>query len=68
MPIHTKTERQPICASRLASAAIITSCPTLMPEIAIAFARPARPGKMRITITPTITSEAMPLPIAKITP
>ena len=44
MPIQMNTQRQPICTSTGASAAIITSCPTLMPEIATALASPARPG------------------------
>ena len=33
-----------------------------------ALATPCRPGKTRVMITPTITSDAAPLPIAKTTP
>ena len=68
MPIQMNTQRQPTCTITGASIAIINNCPTLMPEIATALARPARPGKARITITPTMTSEAAPLPIANTTP
>ena len=43
-PIQMNTARQPICTITAARIAIMTSCPTLMPETATALARPARPG------------------------
>ena len=68
MPSQTNTERQPIWTSSAASAAIMTSWPTLIPEITAELAKPARAGNARVTITPTGASEAMPLPMANTTP
>ncbi len=47
---------------------MMINCPMPMPEVVIAFANPVRPGKRRLTMTPTGAMEAMPLPMAKITP
>ena len=68
MPSQTKTQRQPISACTAVSAAIMTSWPRHMPEITAELAKPVRPGKARVTITPTGASEAMPLPTANTTP
>lgn len=51
-------------ASTAVMAAMTTSCPALMPDIASEVASPARSGSARITITPTGTIEAAPLPMA----
>ena len=47
---------------------MITSCPALMPALATPLARPALPGKARLTISETGVIEATPLPTPKTTP
>lgn len=68
IPSQAKTERQPIATSTAANAAIMTSWPTLIPDMTTALASPMRCGKLRVTITLTGMREAMPLPIANTTP
>jgi hypothetical protein len=67
-PTQKKIERQPASVRTAARMAIMMSCPTHMPDSATELARPVRPGKARVTITPTGIVEAMPLPIPNTIP